>query len=138
MEELNMEQEDLNVDQARQRVLSALAERWRNASFRVRDDATLVREYGWVFTLEVDIADKKNALTNEAAIPCLALVNKTSAQAVSTSRAYSPEQFAKVFEGLLARNRTRAGNWCLTMDGRLGRKRISIADAARTAGLEEL
>lgn len=128
-----MEQDKLDVDQARQRVLSALSERWPNTSFRVRDDATLVRVFGWVFTLEVDKADKKTTLTDDAALPRLAVLNKRSAQVFSTSYSYSPEQFAVVFGALLAGNR----NWCLTMDVDLGRKG-TIAEAARAAGLEEL
>jgi len=129
-----MEQDKFSVDEARRRVLSVLSERWPNASFRVRDEATLAREFGWVFTLEVDKADKKTSLTGDAALPRLAVLNKKSVQVFSTSQAYSPEQFAKVFEVLLVENR----NWCLTMEVGLGRKGVSIAEAARAAGLEEL
>lgn len=40
----------LNVDQARDRVLTALRIRWPDVLFQVNESATIAREFGWVFT----------------------------------------------------------------------------------------
>ncbi|MFN7984154.1 MAG: hypothetical protein U0Q11_20090 [Vicinamibacterales bacterium] len=139
---MNSEQNVLTLSEGQDRIVAALAERRPGVTFRIREEATLAREFGWVFTLDVAAVDTVSAPGNTSAPPLLALVHKLSAQAVCTSRPYTPEQFAKVFEKLLARRRERAAHWCLTMDAQAGhdvaRSSERIAAAARNAGLEEL
>ena len=78
---MNIEQSGLSVDQARNRVLAALAERYPDLSFRVQDHAMLAREFGWVFTLEI-VGVRNTTAVTKGPIPRLALVNRTSAQAI--------------------------------------------------------
>jgi hypothetical protein len=136
MSAMDPEGPGLTVDQVRDRVLTALAARRPSVRFRLPEHATLVREFGWVFALEP--INETTAFSTEKVIPRLALVHKTTGQAVATSRSYTPEQFATVFERLLARSYANARNWCLTLDGQFAGKRIDIADDARAVGLEEL
>ena len=138
MDAMDPEQPVLSLKQARRRVLAALAGRWPAVSFEIQSYATLAREFGWVFTLEVGAADP-TTLVKGPPLPRLALVSRASGQAVTTSRSYSPEQFGAVFERLLARSRGEARNWCLTMNqGYFEGERLSIAQEARAAGLEQL
>ncbi|MFN7983374.1 MAG: hypothetical protein U0Q11_16120 [Vicinamibacterales bacterium] len=139
---MSSEQNVLTLSQGQDRIVAALAERHPGVTFRVREEATLAREFGWVFTLDVAAVDAVGSPIDTAAPPLLALIHKVSAQAVSTSRPYTPEQLAKVFEKLLARRRESADHWCLTMHAHLGGQMVRsterIAAAARNAGLEEL
>jgi hypothetical protein len=129
MKDSNTDEPRLTLDQARDRVLAAAAARWPAVSFRLWERATLVRKFGWVFTLVLFDG------TADSAFPRLALVDKTSGQVIATHRSYTPEQFAAVFERLQARSH---GNWCLTMHAHLEGVRFDITAEARAAGLEQL
>ncbi len=128
----------LTVDEARNRCLSALIHRWPAVSFRIREDATLIREFGWVFTIEIANVADAAALTAATPIPRLALVNRTTAQTVGTARAYTPERLAGIFEDLLAASLRNGRNWCLTFRVAGTSRPKSIAETARDAGVEEL
>jgi hypothetical protein len=129
---MSLEPMTLSIDQAYDRVLAALHQRWPGASFQIRRESILEREYGWVLPVE-------HSLLDDETIPCLIAVNKTSGQAVCTARTYPPEEFSNVFEQFLLRTRAAGMNWCLTMSGhaRTGAD-IVFADQTKAAGLFEL
>jgi hypothetical protein len=135
---MNCEDGELTLAQARERVLARLAVRWPKVSFRDSEDQTLVCRFGWIFMVEVTAVGRLSDLSHATSIPRLVLVNKTSGQTIATSRSYTAREFAKVFEGLLARSQANARNWCLTLDAHLGDPPRGIAETARAAGLEEL
>jgi hypothetical protein len=101
----------MSREQACALVLAALRQRWPQAKFQVNEELVLEREFGWILALDVMASD-------DPTIPRLVAVNKTSGQAICTTRPVTSAEFAKNFEGLLLRSRFAAGNWCLTMGGR--------------------
>ena len=121
----------LSIDQACDRVLSGLHQRWPEASFQISRESILEREYGWVLPVEHSSLDDQT-------IPCLIAVNKTSGQAVCTARPYPPEEFSKVFEEFLLRSRAAGTNWCSTMSGYGSKANVTLADQTKAAGLFEL
>ena len=127
-----MESDSLSLDEARRRLLEALTRYWPKASFQVNDRETLVRDYGWVFRLDVTGNND-----TEATMPRLALVNKRASQAVWTDRAYALEEFADLFDELLKKSRMNAANWCLSQMPPT-HKLPDLAEEARTSGLREL
>ena len=76
--------EQLSLEETRTRLLAALSHRWPDVSFQLDDHATLVRDYGWVFRLDVTGQGK-----DEETLPRLALVNALASQVVWTDKSYS-------------------------------------------------
>jgi hypothetical protein len=135
--DMNIEESHLNVDKARDRVLTALRIRWPDVSFRVNGSATIARDFGWVFTLEAVSAKETTALT-DGAIPWLAVVDCQTGQAFGTARPYKPKRLAVVFERFLTMSRRNTAHWCLTMEAPGIRYQFSISEAVEEAGLVQL
>jgi hypothetical protein len=134
---MTIDESDLTLDQAQSHALSALAEQWPELSLRLAEGKTLTREFGWVFTVEVAGVRAARGPSRRW-LPTLVLVAKASAQVVSTSRPWTPAQFAQQFESLFASSRANARAWCLTMTAHVDGEPDNIAERARRAGLEQL
>jgi hypothetical protein len=136
-----MDESNLTLSQAESLASSCLAEHWPEAAFRLAERKTITSGCGWVFTVDIPgPGTRVRPEGNGRLLPTLVFVVKTSAQVVATSSPYSPSQFAKVCERLLARSRANGRAWCLTMGAHLGDglRPANIAEDARRAGLEQL
>jgi hypothetical protein len=116
--------------------LTKLAGRWPEVSFTISDPETLVREFGWVFTID---AHDNGHTVERASVPRLVLIDRVSTQTVTTLSIYTPDQFAAVFQELQAMSLASARHWCGTTALRhMVSQRRRIAEKARSAGLWEL
>jgi hypothetical protein len=130
------ERSDLTLVRAREHVLTKLAGRWPEVSFTISDPETLVRGFGWVFTID---AHDNGHTVDRASVPRLVLIDRVSAQTVTTLRTCTADHFAALFEELQAWSLATARNWCGTMGLRnVVSQRKRIAEKGRSAGLWEL
>jgi hypothetical protein len=129
----------LSQAQAEELVLARLNSRFEPAQFSIADNGIAERSFGWVFLIHAVQPASGDAL--EAKLPRAVIVNKYSEQIIASSIDHEPERLIQLYETLLAKNRARADNWCLTVEipwpWDRWRKR-TIAERAKEAGFYEI
>ena len=95
----------LTQTEAEELVISRFKLRHATQDVSIGHEQTSAHDFGWLFYLK----SPESSMTE----PRLFIVNKHVAQVIGTSIPYTPEQFVKVYESLLALSQIRAGNWCL-------------------------
>ena len=98
--------------EAEQMVLAALGARHGDDLIAIAGDRTIERAFGWLFFLTA----KKAATATRPVIdfPRQVIVNRYSSQIVASSIEYTPEQFIKIYEELLAQHEAHEGDLRLT------------------------
>ncbi|HLN86666.1 MAG TPA: hypothetical protein VK200_09380 [Candidatus Limnocylindrales bacterium] len=95
-----------------QLVLAAVRSRHGDESISIAPDRTIERPFGWLFFLTSSNAAASSRVPSN--FPRQVIVNRYSSQIVASSIEYTPEQFIKIYEELLAQHEAHEDKLRLT------------------------